>query len=533
LQFAVHMTKKLFPSGWDKFYQDKCTTITLPITSCAESGRSEGGCRGLDQQARWDRMKFAEYVSESVAPKARGISLVQAVMADGKWRIISIPPRVDNALRPLHHCLYDHLSRQDWCLRGDAKPSRFKRFTTVEGEVFTSGDYESATDNLNSEVQLAILSTVLSQSRHIPPGIVSHALGSYSSLLSPEKRGIANSTNCVEQRRGQLMGQLTSFPLLCLVNYITFKYFIRRDVPVRVNGDDIVFRSTPQEAARWRRGVVVGGLTLSPGKTLQSKRFFSLNSCLFRSARKAPKFVPFVRPKAIWSLKEKQCEKIASLKDRFYSSTVGFGKGRASVFQKLFLVANSDSILRSRRSLTRGLGIKVGREVLEAVGLWHRELFYLEAVDEPPLPFGSFSQYRTNDLPTGWTRVSPRWYPSAVVDGWSRRFTHLTIANAWSRPVLSDSCAEKRWMAECDVGCSPWGLSSWVCPRMRKLLKLSRKQLWRYVCLRRNHSVFGRCGFERGKGCVRPDVVDAVSNVEEKSMPRGDSFHAVPPPAAY
>lgn len=76
-------------------------------------------------------------------------------------------------------------------------------------------------------------------------------------------------------------------------------------------------------------------------------------------------------------------------------------------------------------------------------------------------------------------------------------------------------------MADCDEGCSPWGLSSWVSPRMRRLLHLTRKEIWRYVCLRRNASVFGRVRFERGEACVKPDVdsVDVVPQVaEEKEL---------------
>jgi hypothetical protein len=178
--------------------------------------------------------------------------------------------------------------------------------------------------------------------------------------------------------------------------------------------------------------------------------------------------------------------------------------------------------------------MKVGKQTLIDSGLWHRELFYLEHVEERPLPFASFSQVQTNDLPTGWRRVSPRWYPREVVRGWEFRFSHETIALAWSNPVLLSDAAEERWMSECDVGCSPWGLSSWVNPRMRRLLRLSRKALWKYVCIRRNESVFGRVRFERGKGCVKPDVVACDSVVDNSSVSLGaGQYHAVPPPLAY
>lgn len=204
LDFCRQMVRRMFPVGWDRSYQSRVTMSTLPTTSCYESGRSSGGCRGLDAQARMDREEFASYVSESVAPRKRGVSRVQAVLADGKWRVISVPPRWDNALRPFHQCLYDFVSKQSWCLRGDATPARFKDFTRT-GEVFVSGDYESATDNLNSEVQSTILCELILRSRSIPRGIALHALSTFSSLLECEG-------NVYEQARGQLMGQLLSFP---------------------------------------------------------------------------------------------------------------------------------------------------------------------------------------------------------------------------------------------------------------------------------------------------------------------------------
>lgn len=528
LQFAVSMVKKIFPRGWDRSYLDKVTMSTLPLSACYESGRNEGGCRGLLASQRLDRMEFASYVSESVAPKRRGASRVQSILTEGKWRIISIPPRVDNALRPLHVSMYDHISRQDWCLRGDAKPSRFKDFAPNEGEVFVSGDYESATDNLNSEVQHTILAAILRQSRSVPSGIISHALSTFSSLLTN------GQGDFYEQRRGQLMGQLCSFPLLCLINYITFKWLVRRDVPVRINGDDIVFRCTPQEYDEWRRGVGASGLTLSAGKTLVHRRFFSLNSAMFRSGSK-PTFVPFIRPKTVWSLKESECERVASLKSRFYSFAVGFGRDRRARLARWFLSCNLSTIYRCRRSLTRGMGISVGEGTLRDSGLWHRELFYLEHVEEPPLPLRSFAQIASNDTPHGWSRVSPRWYPREVLRGWEYTYSHKTVANAWSNDVVADSLAKERWMKECDWGCSPWGLNSFVNPRMRTLLRLSRKELWKYVCLRRNSSVFGRVRFGRGEGCVKPDAVCSYNSVETQEWPvahSGESFRACPPPSS-
>jgi len=504
---------------------------TLPITSCYESGRKSGGCRGLLEQQKMDRASFCEYVTESVAPRARGVSRVQAVLADGKWRVISVPPSWDNALRPFHQCLYDFVSKQDWCLRGDAKPSSFKDFTRT-GEVFVSGDYESATDNLNSEVQSTILAELIMRSRHIPRGILLHALSTFSSELEAEG-------TLYRQRRGQLMGQLLSFPLLCLVNYLTFKFCIPRDVPVKINGDDIVFRSTKSEADHWRQNVSRSGLTLSLGKTFESNKFFSLNSCIFESQRNRCRFVPFVRPKCIWSLKERECEKIMSLAPRFRSMAVGMGARARSKFELCFLQQNVNTVLRCRRSLTRGMGMKVSEEVLRASGLWNRELFYLENEVEPPLPAISFSQLKCNNLPPGWTKVSPHWYNSEVVRGWKFRHVHEMVQRAWTDPVLTDSEAEVKWMQRLDEGVSPWGLK--YCGTFKvSLLRMSRRQFWRWRCIRVNRSVFGRHRFSRGQGVWKPGTHECDNFGEDVDTAswlsrcgRSTSYNRVPPPAGF
>lgn len=484
LSFALEETRKLFPVGWDRSYQDACLTSSLPRTSCSEVGRRGGGCRGVDAMVREHRAEFLNYVLSAVVPRTRGVSRVEAVLTGGKWRIISIPPRVDNALRPLHKAIYSSLSRFPWLLRGDAKPARFKDFTPVAGEVFVSGDYESATDNLNADLQVAIMAELLDRAVTVPLGIRDHALSIYRSVLSVD--GVS-----LVQARGQLMGQLTSFPLLCLINYITFRYSIRRRVPVRINGDDIVFRATPDEFARWERNVVKGGLTLSKGKTLIHSRGFTLNSTPFWSCRTGARAVGFVRASAIWKQSPLD-EQIVSLSSRFRTACSGYGKWRKDVVQSFFLLANQRSVHASRRSLTRGLGLAVGREVLHAVGLWNRELFYLEQVEEPPLP-----RLAAGELPPGWRQVPRHLVPLdvrlRVEVEWSAECVWWAWVSAFDPSTLSSPERLTRIMSRC----SPYGLGSLASTRVRSMLGLSRRELWRWVNLRRNESVFGRVRWNR------------------------------------
>jgi hypothetical protein len=488
LRFARRLTRRIFPVGWDRSYQDACLSSSLPLSACAEGGRSKGGCRGLAAVEFEDRADFCTYVLQSVVPRQRGVSRVQAIDTGGKWRIISIPPLVDNALRPLHKAMYSHLSRFEWLLRGDAKPSRFKDFTPVDGEVFVSGDYESATDNLNSDLQQSLLEVLLERSGTVPTGIREHALQTYRSSL------VGESGRVVGQRRGQLMGQLTSFPLLCLVNYITFRYSIPRDtVPVRINGDDIVFRATPDEVARWERNVAKGGLTLSKGKTLIHSRGFTLNSTPFWSNTKGASLVGFVRSSALFP-SGTLSEQICSLNGRFYSACAGYGRARQRVVRELFLDLNQKAVHASRRSVTRGLGLAVGEESLKTLGLWYRELFYCEQVEEPPLPV-----LADGPLPEGWSQVSRNWFSLEDQLRWKREWISACVDHAWSgRSWSKYDASEDIKMSKIRELVSPYGLGSLMRHKVRHMLKMTRSQAWRWVNLRRNPSVFGRVRRDKG-----------------------------------
>jgi len=485
VSFALKTVRQLFRFGWDRSYQDFCLTSSLPMSACSEVGRKGGGCRGLEAMDRMNRAEFLTYVLQSKSAWQRGVSRVTAVETGGKWRVISIPPRVDNALRPLHKTMYSHLSRYSWLLRGDAKPGRFKDFVPVDGEVFVSGDYESATDNLNSDLQCMIMRELLERATTIPQGIRDHALQIYRSVLE------VDGATWV-QARGQLMGQLTSFPLLCLVNYITFRYSIRRDVPVRINGDDIVFRATPDEVRLWERNVAKGGLKLSKGKTLVLRRGFTLNSTPFWASVGGAVSIGFVRSSAIWKSADLG-EQILSLNSRFYSSHSGFGCERRDEVRRFFVTENSKPIFASRRSLTRGIGLAVGQEILRSTGLWYRELYYLEQAVEQPLP-----HFAKGELPAGWRQVSKLWIPKDMLPSLQIRWSAECVSHAWTSTFDPSSFSSEEVLRRIWEGCIPYGLGSLIRSRVRRMLGMTRSEVWRWVNLRRNESVFGRVQARKG-----------------------------------
>lgn len=94
----------------------------------------------------------------------------------------------------------------------------------------------------------------------------------------------------VLQRTGQLMGSPLSFPLLCAINLICYWISIERylnkrirlqDLPVRINGDDILFASNAEHYDIWKKMISQVGFKLSLGKNYIHPRWLTVNSLLF------------------------------------------------------------------------------------------------------------------------------------------------------------------------------------------------------------------------------------------------------------
>jgi hypothetical protein len=185
------------------------------------------------------------------------------------------------------------------------------------GEGWNSGDYSGATDNLASEVSRLILSFFLSGSRKritIPledqVRILDSFTGSNISYTSiPVKYGKQDpqasykfkcvEQGVVEQKNGQLMGHVLSFPILCVANYLMFLYTFKSrgwKVPrVLVNGDDILFHCRPDQYLAWSADVRLIGFFPSVGKNLFQSDICQINSVLFRTTWKIDMFSIYCR----------------------------------------------------------------------------------------------------------------------------------------------------------------------------------------------------------------------------------------------
>lgn len=109
---------------------------------------------------------------------------------------------------------------------------------------------------------------------------------------------ISDSFFTIRQRTGQLMGSIVSFPILCTANLICYwcalneyaETYLGRSIdiddveklPVKINGDDILFRSDEALYAIWLKYLDYMGFILSLGKNYVHPNIFTINSACFR-----------------------------------------------------------------------------------------------------------------------------------------------------------------------------------------------------------------------------------------------------------
>jgi len=289
-------------------------------------------------------------------------------------------------------------------------------------------------------------------------------------------------THRFQQERGQLMGNLLSFPLLCLVNYLGFRFFSGCKGPVRVNGDDIVFRGTPREAKLWMEGVSRAGLTLSRGKTLVDARYFTLNSSMFKAeAAGKPEAIPMIRSTAFGFRPD--CGGVESLAGRFRSFAPHFFGDRRRSLNVRFLQWNRKYIWASGRSLTRGLGMKVDREELSRSNLLRFEEHYLSLDKEEPLPMKQATLEQTR-IPPGWSLQTVEKITKEIRER-SRLSGPEFVRCAWS-PItdITTMEREKDWKRKVWITSNaPPGECSSV-KRRAKLLGLSARNVNRLLRVR-------------------------------------------------
>lgn len=462
LRFVRKLIMREFPVGWDKGWRSTYLGTTPTSSSALGSSKGKGGARyQLRGSRQWFLKSCIGLERELLLDPVRKVGIARC---DGKSRRVTQSPAESVVLSPLHTLIYDHLSRKDWLLRGEATPDKFADFCQKNGEVFVSGDYESASDNLSIEAAETVLSAIFAKARYIPQAIRRVAMDSLRCVLVSEGAvGI--------QARGQLMGNFLCFPLLCLQNYAAFRY-LAGNYPVRINGDDIVFRAPEHVRARWAAGVQALGLTLSVGKTFVHKRFFSLNSTYFRARTKnGVKGVPIVRATLFY----KGVESADSIVGRFSSVGSFFPVATSSMLRVRILQAMQKEIRCTQRSVRRGLGLDATPAELARSGLLVREKFYSNLPRESAVP----SKLAVSGaLPPGWVKVRPLWTGMTLVE--DPEFKKELVQHCWNS-VVSRVETQDYWNVVRSGGCPYRSTSGQAYRRKAKLLKLSVNATRRYL----------------------------------------------------
>jgi hypothetical protein len=274
---------EVFEDGWDKSWWGKTKTFSPSLGSCVDSTRKNGGQLAhlaVEGQDAW--------LESLYLPKGELKGELLLVDSSGKPRPLTRFEGSSAALRPLHGIIYDKISDQKWLLRGDVTTEKLMGAGFREkGGFLVSGDYVSASDNLPIEVAELILDFAWSKSRHVPASIWRYALSAQRPCLSFEDEEHLKSE--FTPSIGQMMGSYLCFPLLCLQNYLAFRWAQHTAglddevIPVLINGDDILFQE-PKDGfyAHWRKTVVEVGFEVELSKTSYSDVYGSINSTLVR-----------------------------------------------------------------------------------------------------------------------------------------------------------------------------------------------------------------------------------------------------------
>lgn len=219
-------------------------------------------------------------------PSSLPENVVQAVAIPEplKVRMITKSQPLAWALKPMQRAMWKALGKFD-CFnltQGKREEEEVPLMFGQQEGFLLSGDYSAATDRLNSDVMAACVNelTKVFASNPILCDYLRWESGQHR-ITYPKWTGIPD----VIQTRGQLMGSLLSFPILCVANAATLMTLRKHEslgqVRALINGDDILFREKSlRKIHSWKRIASAMGLEPSVGKNYCSRHFGSINSQL-------------------------------------------------------------------------------------------------------------------------------------------------------------------------------------------------------------------------------------------------------------
>jgi len=326
-------------AGWVKLFdQDTQRWTTMRGTRAAQFQRLQGLAGGSSQELfsmaytphagvvefrqhpysfRWDDWDFDPKVSVVALQEPFKIRTIS--IADGPATAAASPLQKTwhGVLKGLNPFRLVGGERVASSVLGWRRPDGSAVFR-FDGTPFVSGDYSAATDRLSMLATKMMLGQLLKRIA-LPTELRSRLETSLCSSLLDYSRTLESFRGKVpdalldsialppatQQTNGQLMGNVLSFPLLCLINLsgwiaamststteigdlvrrgLDRGYFNRDELnalPVIINGDDILFQASPEDYKVWLSVISSLGFKPSVGKNYYSPLFFTVNSELY------------------------------------------------------------------------------------------------------------------------------------------------------------------------------------------------------------------------------------------------------------
>jgi hypothetical protein len=202
----------------------------------------------------------------------------QAIKEPLKVRMITKGQSENWVLKPLQKAMFEAM-KEFPCFGLTSGQHINLDLLDLNQRFLLSGDYESATDNLNMDV----METVVDELLKVLPSDIHRYLIKESGIhliTYPD----SSKLGPVLQKRGQLMGSLLSFPILCVANASSYGLATKTDnlvdLKAAINGDDILFCDNYRRIKSWKRIASAMGLKPSIGKNFQSETWGTVNSQL-------------------------------------------------------------------------------------------------------------------------------------------------------------------------------------------------------------------------------------------------------------
>jgi len=326
-------------SEFPRFVADYMSPFVPTGSSCLESTRANGGIQGwtrgllspLFDQFPWlEKIHKIEGLTEdvlfsSMSPIWNEIidllfrEAISTFPLEGPWPLMEVSPAaiaeplkvrivtrsswILQLLKPIQQAWHSTMKKNPIyeLIGGKSVETALSDLRLEKGQRFISGDYEAATDRIHlhytrfaakcmmDHTDIRLPSTeFFSDHMGIIAWINRMVIHSFDSIYIGEPDNVV--------LRGQMMGHILSFPLLCLINRSASVLSVPRDRWMRINGDDVLFPASRSEYQAWELHTKNIGLKKSIGKNYYSRDLAMINSEVYTWSKEKNRLVRLIFP---------------------------------------------------------------------------------------------------------------------------------------------------------------------------------------------------------------------------------------------